>query len=341
MRLLLFSHHFAPSVGGIESHSRLLAEEWTRDGHRVTVVTFTTHAGMDSYPYRVVRNPTRSAWRNLLRESDLCVHNHISLQAAAHLLLTPVPWGVILQTWLQAYGAPPGPAGLAKQAALFLAHARLAISPAVAEALKAPSQLQGNAYDHRVFYPDQTILRDRELVFLGRLVSDKGADLLIEALGLLAGRGLRPRLSLVGDGPERPRLIEQAAALGLSEQVTFTGIVQGEALAGLLRRHEILVVPSRWPEPFGIVALEGMACGCVPVVSDGGGLPFAVGAAGVSFTRNSASSLALAVERLLADHSRLAGLRGHAEAHLARFQGQTVARETLLRLTDGLTATGL
>ena len=47
-----------------------------------------------------------------------------------------------------------------------------------------------------------------------------------------------------------------------------------------LNRHEIMVVPSRWNELFGVVALEGMACGCAMLVSDGGGLPDAVGYAG-------------------------------------------------------------
>ena len=62
------------------------------------------------------------------------------------------------------------------------------------------------------------------------------------------------------------------AALGLERQVEFTGVLQGETLVRTLNAHRIMVVPSRTPEPFGVVALEGIACGCVVVGSEGGGL---------------------------------------------------------------------
>ena len=143
---------------------------------------------------------------------------------------------------------------------------KAAFSTSAADVLWARSTLQGNAYNHRVFRPDVSVPKDRDLVFLGRLVSDKGADVLIQALGKLAGKGLRPRLTIAGSGPERESLAALAERLGVAPQVEFAGVVQGEGLAALLRRHAVMVVPSRWPEPFGIVALEGMACGCVPVV---------------------------------------------------------------------------
>ena len=163
----------------------------------------------------------------------------------------------------------------------------------------------------------------------------------VAAMGKLSGKGLRPRLTIAGSGPEREALEALAERLGVAPQVEFAGVVQGEALAALLRRHELMVVPSRWPEPFGIVALEGMACGCVPVVSDGGGLPFAVGAAGLSFARNSSESLAEVLEKLLASPDLRGKLRGKAAAHLEGFTGERVAAETLRQLVADSMGTGL
>src|SRR5439155_17292393 len=116
-------------------------------------------------------------------------------------------------------------------------------------------------------------IRGKDLVFLGRLVSDKGCDLLIQSLGRLAEQGLRPSLTVIGDGPERSRLQNLAKSLNLQDQVTFAGAPTSEEVARLLRQHSLLVVPSVYEESFGVVALEGMACGCVVIGSDGGGLP--------------------------------------------------------------------
>ena len=105
--------------------------------------------------------------------------------------------------------------------------------------------------------------RPGDLIFLGRLVSEKGIDVLLHALALLRSRALSPRLTIVGSGPELSAMQEMAERLGLHEQVTFAGAKSGAELVHLLQEHKILVIPSRYDEPFGVVALEGIACGCV------------------------------------------------------------------------------
>jgi glycosyltransferase involved in cell wall biosynthesis len=173
------------------------------------------------------------------------------------------------------------------------------------------------------------VRRNRDLVFVGRLVSDKGCDVLLDALSLLKTRGLTPRLTIVGDGPELPGLRAQALNLKLDEEVEFAGVKRDEELAGLLNAHCILVVPSRWREPFGIVALEGIACGCVVVGSEGGGLKDAIGPCGVTVPNGDAEALADAIARLVTDDQRLDSLRIHAKTHLAAHHPSVVARAYL------------
>ena len=93
-----------------------------------------------------------------------------------------------------------------------------AISRAVAEQLPGPSIQVGNPYDDKVFKNNPPEPRTKELIFVGRLVSDKGADLLLEAMALLEPR---PRLTIAGDGPERASLEKQAADLQLQSRVEF------------------------------------------------------------------------------------------------------------------------
>jgi glycosyltransferase involved in cell wall biosynthesis len=169
------------------------------------------------------------------------------------------------------------------------------------------------------------ISRERNLVFVGRLVSDKGVDLLLQAMKLLQNDGVAPDLTIVGTGSEKKNLESLAIELSLDRQVIFAGQKSGGALAELLNRHRILVVPSRWAEPFGVVALEGIACGCVVLGSENGGLKEAIGPCGVAFQNGSVRALADQLKRLLKDLALQAKLRGHAAEHLAKFQSDAVA----------------
>ncbi len=75
------------------------------------------------------------------------------------------------------------------------------------------------------------VIRDKTIVFVGRLVSDKGVDLLLHALELLKRDGILADLTIVGSGPEEMNLGKLANDLGLSEQVAFVGQKSGAALA--------------------------------------------------------------------------------------------------------------
>ena len=119
-------------------------------------------------------------------------------------------------------------------------------------------------------------------------------------------------------------------------EATFAGVRKDAELVSLLNGHRLLVVPSRWEEPFGIVALEGMACGCVPVVARAGGLPEAVGDAGVTFEKGDARDLADCMERLLGDETRQEELRRLAPGHLERHRAAVISQQYLEVLEEAL-----
>ncbi len=237
------------------------------------------------------------------------------------MLFVRRPLFIAHQTWIT---NPDGTIGWQHRLKNFVLRyaTSIAISRAVAEKLPGPSIQVGNPYDDKVFRDNPPEPRTRELIFVGRLVSDKGADLLLEAMALLESR---PRLTIAGDGPERATLEKQATALQLQSQVEFVGSQTSEQVAKLLRQHRILVVPSRWREPFGIVALEGIACGCVVVGSAEGGLAEAIGPCGLTFPNGDAPALAKALSRLLEDPAECDRLRQNSPAHLARFTPRHVA----------------
>ena len=139
------------------------------------------------------------------------------------------------------------------------------------------------------------------LLCLGRLVEEKGIDLALTAFGALAGRFPAARLIVAGDGPARPALEQQAAALGVANRVKFTGWVSPDNVPALMNEATCVVVPSRWREAFGQVALEAAQMGRPVIAARVGGLPEVVlhGKTGLLFERNDNAGLGEAIAYLL------------------------------------------
>ena len=149
--------------------------------------------------------------------------------------------------------------------------------------------------------------RSFNLLYAGRLTSDKGIETAIEAMTkLVFDQGQREvRLSLAGSGsPEYEdylrSLVNQA---GLTDYVSFLGWVPPEEIPGLLRKFDVLLLPSIWPEPFARVLLEGMISGLVVVATATGGTPEIVmdGENGLLSTPGNPEDLAQQIARLVDD----------------------------------------
>ena len=333
MNILFCSVPFRPSIGGIETISALLADHFHRAGHRVVLVTRSPAAGPEREAFEIVRRPSAARLFELVRAADVVFHNNISLRFAWPQLLLRRPWVVAHHTWIPRRGA----AARVKRAVLSRA-ANISISSAIARSLPVDSTVVPNPYADDVFARDACAPREGDLVFVGRLVSDKGVDRLVAALRLLAERSVRVGLTIVGDGPEAPALRRQAEVAGIADRVRFAGWQVAAELVDTLNRHRVLVVPSVWEEPFGVVVLEGLACGCVPLVTRSGGLPDAVGDCGLVVARDDPAALADGIESLLGDAGLQESYRARAPTHLRRHTPDRVARDYLQVISDACVA---
>ena len=101
MRILLNTHLFAPSIGGIETMSLLLARAFLARGHEVHIVTSTPSLDPDDdHGLTVIRCPDRKTLRREVAWCGICFHNNISLSHAWPLLWRSKPWVVTTQTWI-------------------------------------------------------------------------------------------------------------------------------------------------------------------------------------------------------------------------------------------------
>lgn len=149
--------------------------------------------------------------------------------------------------------------------------------------------------------PPPTAVPDApHVLFVGQLLRGKGVDLLLDALAQLQ----RPfSATIVGAGNAEAKLKERCRSLGLNDRVRFIGWIDNSGLAPFYAEAKVVVVPSRWPEPFGMVGLEAMRHGRPVVGFDVGGIPdwLRDGETGYAVPEQDTAAFAQAVDRLLGD----------------------------------------
>jgi len=164
------------------------------------------------------------------------------------------------------------------------------------------------------------------VVFMGRMTDLKGGDVLIRAAAAASRRLPAPiRLTMVGDGPQRPAWEKLAADLGM--ECTFAGWQAGAARFDALPRAHLLAVPSTWPEPFGLVGLEAAAHGVPAIAFDVGGISdwLRPGVNGVLVAANPPRAAAFA-DALVEAFSRSTDLGAMRRAALAVAREMSLAR---------------
>jgi glycosyltransferase involved in cell wall biosynthesis len=184
--------------------------------------------------------------------------------------------------------------------------------------------------------------RPWRLLFVGRMDRLKGGASLLQALPDVVRRlGRRVHVTMAGDGPERPQW-ERLAAVVRQESavdVAFTGWLEPDGVAAAYAASHLLVVPSLWPEPLGLVGLEAGRHGLPAVAYDVGGIGdwLRPGVNGVLAPGDppTAAGLSEAILACLRDHDEYARLREHARQPTEAFSFERHV-ERLTQVFEGI-----
>jgi glycogen(starch) synthase len=297
MRIAITSRLFFPLKGGVPVIVRLLANAWQKQGHEVRLLTRTPadDSASPAADCPTIRMPSTGDLMAVARWCDVVFQMEVSMRMIWPFVLFRRPCIISHQTHFS--DTPQVSLPRRMQGWVAACSHPVSCSQVIRKSWGGHGIVIGNPYEDRVFHlPAEEEPRPHQLLFVGRLVRDKGLDVLLQALVILCSHGRQPHLRVVGDGFDAgasmlPEWRQEVASLGLEDQVTFLGGKDSPEIAEEMRQSQILIVPSTWQEPFGIVALEGLASGCRVVASSGGGLPDAGGPFATYFENGSAGDL--------------------------------------------------
>jgi glycogen(starch) synthase len=367
MKVLIYSHSFAPNIGGVETYSMILARGLAADGIPTTVVTQTAGGVFDdaALPFLVVRQPN---WYKLFRtigDADVihlagpCIRplvicallrkpavvEHHGYQACCpnglllHEIDSAVCDGRFLKgkynDCLRCQASRLGMFASLKNIFLTAARRKLCSMAAANVAVSRHVQTRLQLSNSQVIYHGIPATRlglpsKGPLCFgyIGRMVMEKGLPVLISAAKRLHDEGREFRVIMIGDGPERSRLENMCDSAGLRARVTFTGWLTAERLEEAARDIGVAIIPSVCEETAGLAAIEQMMRGCAVLASDIGGLPEIVDGAGMRFAPGDARQLAGCMRHLI-QHPALARQLGEQARHRAeaRFREDRMIHE--------------
>jgi len=170
---------------------------------------------------------------------------------------------------------------------------------------------------------------EKIVLFVGRLVYEKGAQILVGAMPKILSR-VNAKFVVVGEGGMKDSLMQQVKNMRLAHRIAFTGFLDEESLRKLYQIADVCVVPSLY-EPFGITALEAMAAKTPLVASNSGGLSEIVehDITGTKVHAGSADSVAWGVTKVLLDSGYANWIRHNAyQKALEVYDWTKIAKET-------------
>lgn len=328
MRILIVTDVFTPSIGGVEVVSRLLALSLSSFGNDVQVLTRTSGISRSDSELTVIRNASLgTVWRSVCR-ADIVISMGVPFRLLWPLFV--LHKRILVSHHIQHRSANRW-FSIRRFLERFLCRNAFHVVPSayLANVMPFDCWVVGNPYVSGGANTVEDGEHSRDLVFVGRLIPEKGPMILLEAIEILARKGLSVQLTIVGDGPLRPELECFAEEKMISCFVSFIGSVPSESVRSHLLRHRIIVIPSVCEEAFGLVAVEGISCGCGVISSGRGGLPEAVGPCGEILHDLNPVSLADAIEHVLADPKVIRRWQMQASEHLSQFHPDVVATRYL------------
>jgi glycosyltransferase involved in cell wall biosynthesis len=174
--------------------------------------------------------------------------------------------------------------------------------------------------------------RERLILFAGRVVADKAPDAFVAACAMALPHLPGWEAEIIGadrfrfDSPDTG-FVQMVRAAAEGANVRMLGYRDHTEVLAAMARAAIVVVPSRWPEPFGLVALEALASGAALICSPRGGLPEVAGDVALYANPDDPAEIAAAIRTLCGDEGRRAALMDAGRQRASQFDVPVIAAQ--------------
>lgn len=333
MRILSQCNGFLPAtIGGAEVLSYHLLKELKRRGHEILVLAgrtssdplgpqtfdgidlvrlnFDTTIASRSLPAlrrlsETVADIVRKFKPDVLHLNDTTLASFVFRR---HGSIGHLPRLLTLHAVIRPAGRDGLQARLAAEAdrIVSVSHAQCDTAAAAMPEVRDKLSVIWNALPSPDLPPTSLPLAHPVLLCIGRLIVDKGFRMAVRAFAHLRARGAIAKLTIAGNGVDKNDLECLVRDLGLGSDVEFTDWVAPDRVPALINTATMVVVPSRLPEPFGLVALQAAQMGRPTIATAVGGLPEVVehGTTGLLVEPDDEHALAVSIESLLADPAK-------------------------------------
>jgi len=340
MRILYWTGSFQPRIGGVEVLSAQFLPSMQARGHEFLVVTAKGDAsladeecgqeipvhrlpfgnGLADHDLRAVKETIRRAIEIRKTFKPDVIHlNSMDVSLFFHLMTEGADTAPSLFT---VHSLPPNPRGNHSLLSKMLDSAAWVTSPSgammrelrnLAKEISSRSSVIHNGLRLPDIQPAPLSFDGPVLLCIGRLVWEKGFDLALDALETVLDRFPTARLMIAGDGPARADLERKAAGYQSPGAAEFRGWVPPERVPELINTATAVIIPSRWEEPFGLVALQAAQMARPVVAARVGGLAEIVEhqETGLLFDKEDRAALAERIVFLL-EHRETAQRMGRA-----------------------------
>ncbi|HVW96639.1 MAG TPA: glycosyltransferase family 4 protein [Mucilaginibacter sp.] len=332
MRILLIMNPGIPVppklYGGIERMVYLLAEEYIKKGHKVTLL-----AGPESYSSgntvtfgKHIKVGPKDEYREIFFVWRFLRKNHSSFDLIHNfgrlVYLLPVLNNPVRK--IMSYERPVSQRGIRWTTTM---PNRNLIFTGCSNYCVSTGNVAGNwatvynAVDFSQYQLNKNVSADAPLVFLGRIERIKGAHTAVRVAKetgsrLIIAGNIPPGAQAYFDSEIKPHVD--------NELIKYIGPVNDAEKNNLLRQSRALLFPIKWEEPFGIVMIEAMACGTPVVGFQRGSVPEVIDDGVTGFITNNGQEMSAAIARL--DNIDRAGCRDHA---FERFSAEKIANDYL------------
>ncbi|MHA1537101.1 MAG: glycosyltransferase family 4 protein [Alphaproteobacteria bacterium] len=345
-RLLYWTEFFWPTIGGVETYAKQFIPALRERGYEVVVVTVRQYDypeeesvdGVSVYRlpfHEVLRSRDPEDFIKLRRQveairndfaPDLVHANLYGPSIAMHLETnrrTPVPSVIAIHSDFSQTGVLGGIVQRAFDQAAWVtavSQATLGDIRGIFPQINDKSSCIHNGLVTENIEPAPLSADPPRVLCIGRLINEKGFDVALDAFASVRKSFPNATLTIAGQGTERPALEQQAEALGLGESVTFAGWVKPDAVYDLVSQSTVMLVPSRWREPFGIVAIEAALMARPVIAARTGGLAEVVidGKTGFLVDKEDPAALAERLREVLSKPELAAKLGKNARADMLK-----------------------